>query len=167
MIHYAHYPSPLGRLLMNSDGQALTGLHFVDEKHVPRVGQDWRHDPDLAVFGRARAQLDEYFAGRRRTFDVPILPEGTEFQRRVWAVLCEIPYGATTSYGAMAKRLGQPTASRAVGAANGRNPVSIIVPCHRAIGADGSLTGYAGGLERKQALLLLEGAAPPLFTDVS
>lgn len=163
MIHYAHHSSPIGQLLMNSDGRALTGLHFVDEKHVPRVAHDWQYDPGLAVFARTRGQLDEYFAGDRHDFDVPILPGGTEFQRRVWAVLCEIPYGETTSYGAMARRLGQPTATRAVGAANGRNPISIIVPCHRAIGADGSLTGYAGGLHRKQALLQLEGATLPLF----
>lgn len=167
MIHYAHHPSPIGRLLMNSDGRALTGLHFVDEKHVPRVAHDWQYDPDLPVFAHTRAQLDEYFAGERRDFDVPLLPGGTEFQRRVWAVLCEIPYGATTSYGAMARRLGRPTASRAVGSANGRNPISIIVPCHRAIGADGSLTGYAGGLERKQALLRLEGATLPLFAGIA
>lgn len=160
---YAYYPSPIGRLLMNSDGSVVTGLHFDGEKHVPPMGGDWRLDPELPVFARLRAQLDEYFAGERHDFDVPIQPSGTAFQRRVWAVLCEIPYGATTSYGAMARRLGQPTATRAVGAANGRNPISILVPCHRAIGADGSLTGYAGGLERKQALLQLEGATLPLF----
>jgi len=167
MIHYTHYESSLGRLLMQSDGQVLTGLHFHDEKHAPRLAADWLPDPDLPIFGRTRVQLDEYFAGTRRAFDVPIRPMGTPFQRRVWEVLQRIPYGVTTTYGAMARDLGQPTAMRAVGAANGRNPISIIVPCHRAIGADGTLTGYAGGLHRKRALLELESTTMPLFGKVA
>lgn len=163
MIHYTHYESPLGVLLMQSDGQVLTGLHFHDEKYVPQRQADWELDPGLAVFVEARSQLDQYFAGQRREFEVPIRPMGTAFQRRVWDVLLRIPYGVTTTYGAMARDLGQPTAMRAVGAANGRNPISIIVPCHRAIGADGTLTGYAGGLHRKRALLELESTTLPLF----
>jgi methylated-DNA-[protein]-cysteine S-methyltransferase len=167
VILYTHYESSLGKLLMQSDGQVLTGLHFHDEKHVPRQEADWQLDPDLPVFERTRTQLDEYFSGTRREFDVPIRPMGTEFQRRVWEVLLRIPYGVTTTYGAMARDLGQPTAMRAVGAANGRNPISIIVPCHRAIGADGTLTGYAGGLYRKRALLELESTTMPLFGKVA
>lgn len=167
MIHFAHYESSLGKLLMQSDGQVLTGLHFHDEKHAPRLEADWRFDTDLPVFERTRIQLDEYFAGTRRVFDVPIRPMGTAFQQRVWEVLLRIPYGVTTTYGAMARDLGQPTAMRAVGAANGRNPISIIVPCHRAIGADGTLTGYAGGLHRKRALLELESTTMPLFGNVA
>ena len=163
MIHYRYYESPLGALLMQSDGRVLTGLHFHDEKYVPKQQADWQLDPDLPIFERTQVQLDEYFAGSRREFDLPIQPMGTEFQRRVWNVLLRIPYGITTTYGAMARDLGQPTAMRAVGAANGRNPISIIVPCHRAIGADGTLTGYAGGLHRKRALLELESTALPLF----
>jgi methylated-DNA-[protein]-cysteine S-methyltransferase len=142
-------------------------LHFHDEKHAPRQEADWQFDPDLPVFVRTRVQLDEYFAGERREFDVPIRPMGTAFQLRVWEVLLRIPYGVTTTYGAMAREIGQPTAMRAVGAANGRNPISIIVPCHRAIGADGTLTGYAGGLQRKRALLELESTAMPLFGKVA
>lgn len=167
MNHYTHYQSPLGQLLMQADGEALTGLHFHDEKYLPRQAADWVLDPELPVFERTRVQLDEYFAGTRREFDVPIRLVGTEFQRRVWEVLLRIPYGVTTTYGAMARDLGQPSAMRAVGAANGRNPISILVPCHRAIGADGALTGYAGGLPRKRALLELESTATPLFGKVA
>ncbi len=159
-MHYAMIDSPLGTLLATAEGRHLTGLHFTDEKHAPRLAPDWILDPDLPVLQAARAQIGEYFAGTRRVFDLPLQPRGTPFQQRVWAVLREIPYGATTSYGAMAGRLGAPGAARAVGAANGRNPISIVVPCHRAIGADGTLTGYAGGLHRKSALLALEGALP-------
>ena len=167
MNHYTHYESPLGKLLMQSDGQALTGLHFHDEKHAPRQEVDWQLDSGLPVFERTRVQLDEYFAGKRRAFDVPIRLVGTEFQRRVWEVLMRIPYGVTTTYGAMARDLGQPSAMRAVGAANGRNPISILVPCHRAIGAGGALTGYAGGLARKRALLELESTEMLLFGRVA
>ena len=105
---------------------------------------------------RAARQLDEYFAGTRQDFELAVDPAGTAFQRRVWCALQHIPYGATTSYGALARRVGQPTASRAVGAANGRNPISIVIPCHRVVGADGDLTGYAGGIARKEELLRLE-----------
>lgn len=125
-----------------------------------------REDDKDAVVARACCQLREYFAGERHEFDLPLAPAGTDFQRRVWAVLREIPYGHTTSYGQVAARLGMaPGASRAVGAANGANPIAIVVPCHRVVGADGTLTGYAGGLERKRTLLDLERAAtaPALF----
>ncbi len=163
MTFYAFHPSPLGDLLLISDGCSLTSLLFHDDKYVPGIAPDWRLDHDLPIFIATCAQMDEYFAGERRTFELPLLPRGTNFQCRVWGVLREIPYGETTSYGAMARKLGQPTATRAVGAANGRNPIAVVVPCHRAIGADGSLTGYAGGLDRKRALLELEATIPPLF----
>ena len=115
----------------------------------------------IAPFPEARAQLEDYFAGRRRTFDLPLAPVGTPFQRRVWEALREIPYGETVSYGVLAARLGQPGAGRAVGLANGQNPISIVIPCHRVIGAGGALTGYGGGLERKRWLLALEGGSEP------
>ncbi len=156
MIRYTVCASPLGDILLVANADALTGLHFVDQKYLPEKTYEWVRDGFLPVLTEARRQLAEYFTGERREFDLPLAPTGTEFQQAVWMKLREIPYGTTTSYGAIAQRLGQPTASRAVGAANGRNPLGIIVPCHRVVGSAGSLTGYAGGLERKQALLALE-----------
>lgn len=147
--------SPVGELLLVGDGEALSGLFMLpDAKYVPEIGADWVRDDD--AFDAVTRQLDEYFAGGRREFDLRLAPRGTDFQRRVWRELTTIPYGRTTSYGAMADALGSPTASRAVGAANGRNPISIIVPCHRVIASTGALTGYAGGLDKKQHLLALE-----------
>lgn len=154
--YFVRYPSPLGEILLVATDAGLSGLHFVDQKHFPRDAHAWTERDDHPLLQGARTQLAEYFAGRRRVFDVPLAPQGTPFQRAVWSLLREIPYGATTTYGALAAKLGQPTASRAVGAANGRNPIGVIVPCHRVIGSAGALTGYAGGLERKQALLALE-----------
>ncbi|MCF2526256.1 methylated-DNA--[protein]-cysteine S-methyltransferase [Yinghuangia soli] len=149
---YTVVGSPVGELLLTGDGEALTGLFMLpDAKYVPEIGADWRRDD--ALFDTVAAQLDEYFAGERSAFDLRLAPRGTDFQRSVWRELTTIPYGRTTSYGAMAASLGSPTASRAVGAANGRNPISIIVPCHRVIAANGALTGYAGGLDKKQRLL--------------
>ncbi|MCW5625502.1 MAG: methylated-DNA--[protein]-cysteine S-methyltransferase [Burkholderiales bacterium] len=165
MNHYAYFESPLGELLLTADGRNLTGVHFVNEKHVPVIAPDWQLDPDLTVFDAVRAQLREYFAGGRTAFDLPLAPVGTPFQQSVWRALRAIPYGVTATYGEIARSLGQPTASRAVGAANGRNPISIVVPCHRVIGTDGTLTGYAGGLHRKQALLALELKSGSLFAD--
>lgn len=159
---YTYMDSPIGRLLLRSDGEALTGLYMdVPDQPVPRQrseGADgWAEAADGGPLPRAVGQLEEYFAGRRRDFDLPLCLKGTEFQRRVWAALTEIPYGATWSYGRLAQRIDNPNASRAVGLANGRNPLSILVPCHRVIGADGSLTGYGGGVERKRWLLAHEG----------
>jgi methylated-DNA-[protein]-cysteine S-methyltransferase len=125
--------------------------------HAPEAG--WvRAD---APFAAAAAQLDAYFAGTRRTFDLPIAPAGSDFQRRVWSALTAIPYGSVTSYGRLAAAIGRARGARAVGLANGRNPISIVVPCHRVVGAGGALVGYGGGLERKRFLLALEGAVPP------
>jgi methylated-DNA-[protein]-cysteine S-methyltransferase len=143
--------SPIGPLTLTAVDGVLTGVHMHEARHSPEVSPEWERDD--AAFKDVVAQLDAYFAGEQRQFDVPMALEGTEFQRRVWAGLCEIPYGETISYGELARRVGNPKASRAVGLANGRNPVAIIVPCHRVIGADGSLTGYGGGLDRKVWLL--------------
>lgn len=157
---YSIFDSPIGHLLARGDGRALCGLHMLDTPRPGRLDPRWRRD-DRALAG-VRAQLEEYFAGARREFELELAPAGGEFERRVWAALCEIPYGQTASYGEIARRLGEPGAARAVGAANGRNPIAIVVPCHRVIGADGSLTGYGGGLERKRLLLDLEAGVLPL-----
>ena len=151
-MHETTYTSPLGPIRLVADESALLELTFGEASR----------DDDSPVLAATREQLDEYFAGARTTFDVPLRMEGTPWERRVWDVLLEIPYGKTTSYGAIAARLGAPGSARAVGAANGRNPISIIVPCHRVIGASGALTGYGWGLERKSALLDLERGALPL-----
>ncbi len=145
--------TPIGELLLVSDGESLTALRFDDARRgSPTPGAV----PD-AVLERTAAQLGEYFAGERTSFDIPLRAAGTPFEQRVWDELRAIPYGETTSYGEIAVRVGEPGAARAVGRANGRNPIPVIVPCHRVIGADGSLTGFGGGLECKRALLDLEG----------
>jgi methylated-DNA-[protein]-cysteine S-methyltransferase len=154
--YYSFFESPLGNMLLTATADALTGVHFVGEKYYPGVEEGWRESASHAPLALARQQLEEYFGGKRTRFDVALAPEGTEFQRKVWRALRSVPFGETRSYGEIAAKIGAPTASRAVGAANGRNPISIIVPCHRVIGASGDLTGYAGGLQRKQALLALE-----------
>jgi len=153
---FCHVDSPIGRLLLTSDGTALTGL-YTNPSRKSQSTQGWEEDAGIGPLAATARQLHEYFAGTRREFDLPLRLQGTVFQRRVWQELTEIPYGTTWSYGQLAKRLGNPNASRAVGLANGQNPISILVPCHRVIGADGSLTGYGGGLERKQWLLTHEG----------
>jgi methylated-DNA-[protein]-cysteine S-methyltransferase len=152
--YYSYLDSPLGPILLRGDGQFVTGLFLPRHKRGPEPQSDWRRDDGALAL--IRAQLTEYFAGERDAFDVPLRLSGTPFQQRVWQELTRIPYGTTISYGQLAKRVGRPTASRAVGAANGRNPVSIIVPCHRVIGAGGQLTGYGGGLENKEWLLAWE-----------
>ena len=158
--YYTYFDSPLQPLLLTSDGTALTGLFMVDHKHGPEVGRDWQQDACTLPFPETQRQLQAYFAGQLTAFDLPLATVGTEFQQRVWKALVGIPYGQTVSYGALAAQIGQPNASRAVGLANGRNPISIIVPCHRVIGANGKLTGYGGGIGRKQALLALERKTP-------
>ncbi|MFK5635744.1 methylated-DNA--[protein]-cysteine S-methyltransferase [Ornithinimicrobium sp. LYQ103] len=156
-ITYLLTDSPVGPLRLVSDGEHLTGLFFAEHRHAPeRAGTEVGLGEAPAVLREAVVQLADYFAGRRTDFDLPLAAEGTPFQQRVWALLRQIPYGRTRSYGQLAAELGQPGASRAVGLANGRNPLSIVVPCHRVVGADGSLTGYGGGAERKRALLDLE-----------
>lgn len=147
--------SPLGELRLTADDHGLTGVYMEEHRHGPDgVDPAWvRDDPR---FTEATRQLDEYFRGERETFDLPLNPEGTPFQRKVWAALAAIPFGEVRTYRDIAEEIGRPTAYRAVGLANGRNPISIIVPCHRVIGASGALTGYGGGVERKQTLLDLE-----------
>ena len=160
MIYTALYTSPLGGITLASDGIALTGLYFDGERDFPDLSA--AHKKDLPVFGEAVKWLDLYFAGKEPHFMPALSPDGTTFQQAVWEILRTIPYGETTTYGAIAKRLEKSTGKRmsaqAVGGAVGRNPISILIPCHRVIGANGSLTGYAGGLTRKEYLLRLEGS---------
>lgn len=156
---YTHFPSPIGSLLLISDGISLVGLHTSRDKYKPKQEPAWVEDASAIPFPETTRQLREYFEGARKTFNVPLAPHGTDFQVRVWKELCNIPCGETISYAELARRIGNANASRAVGMANSRNPISIIVPCHRVIGANGSLTGYAGGLDRKQALLAHEANA--------
>ena len=143
--------TPIGPLLLTGDGASLTGVFMTEHRRGPAIALAWIED--ARPFRDASAQLREYFAGTRTSFDLPLAAPGTGFQQRVWAALHRIPFGETTTYGALAATLGSPAASRAVGAANGRNPLSIVVPCHRVIGASGALVGYAGGTERKRWLL--------------
>ncbi len=151
--------SPLGTLRLAATPQGLASIFFIDETGMPPTGADWARDPAAAVLQRAATQLREYFAGRRRVFDLPLASTGTPFQHDVWKAIATVPAGETISYTELARRAGHAGSFRAVGAATGRNPLAIVVPCHRIIGADGSLTGYAGGLPRKRALLALEGVA--------
>lgn len=153
MMH-SYLPSPIGDLLLLGDGTHLTGLYTAEHVRMPTALGD-RSDRE---FAEVRSQLTEYFAGERASFDLPLKPAGTPFQQRVWQRLRQIPLGQTSSYGELAAEIGQPTAVRAVGMANGRNPISIIVPCHRVVGSTGELTGYAGGLAAKRWLLEHERA---------
>lgn len=155
--YYDTMPSPIGDLTLISDGTALTGLYI--NQGEPIVGRSLAIR-DKKLLQHPREQLQRYFEGDLRAFDLPVAVGGTPFQRRVWRALCAIAYGETISYGELARRIGQPRASRAVGFANSRNPISIVVPCHRVLGADGSLTGYSGGLERKRWLLAHERKNP-------
>lgn len=156
MKRYDYYDSPLGRMLLVAEDEALSAVYFTDQKYVREPGAGWRRDPDAAPLRAARRELAEYFGGRRTVFDVPLAAEGTPFQRAVWKAIAAVPFGATISYAELARRAGRPGSARAAGAATGRNPLSVIVPCHRIVGGDGSLTGYAGGIGRKRALLALE-----------
>jgi methylated-DNA-[protein]-cysteine S-methyltransferase len=152
------YASPLGAMLLAASDHGLAGIWFEGQRHGPQ-DPTWPERPAHPVLQLAVLQLGDYFAGRRTHFDLPLdLTRGTPFQQSVWQALLAIPAGRTTSYAELGRRLGRPQAARAVGAAVGRNPVSIVVPCHRVLGTAGALTGYAGGLERKSALLRLEGA---------
>jgi methylated-DNA-[protein]-cysteine S-methyltransferase len=155
--YYQLHDSPTGELLLLSNGEALTALHMTAGKYVPVTHSDWVRDEQLPILTQTRRELDAYFLGKLRTFTMPLAPLGTEFQKRAWIALTKIPYGETRSYGQQAHSIGSPAAVRAIGAANGKNPIGIIVPCHRVIGANGSLTGYAGGLHNKEFLLKLEG----------
>lgn len=157
MIRYTQFDSPLGEMRIASRDGAIFAIGFPGQKHDLERQDEWRRDDGAPELAAARAQLREYFAGKRRDFDLPLSPAGSVFQQRVWRALLRVGYGRTSTYGALARTVARPAAARAVGAAVGRNPIAIVVPCHRIIGADGSLTGYAGGLERKTRLLTLEG----------
>ncbi|NNM61620.1 MAG: methylated-DNA--[protein]-cysteine S-methyltransferase [Steroidobacteraceae bacterium] len=155
MTYFCYLESPIGRLRLQSEGSALTALELDPDAGPVVRGTE---DPGVGVLPAAARQLAEYFAGVRRVFELPLAMRGTAFQERVWRALLEIPYGHTCGYGELARRIQKPSAARAVGMANNRNPLPVFVPCHRVIGADGALIGYGGGLERKRWLLALEGA---------
>ena len=157
-VRYIEMKTPIGLLTVTSDGDAITGVYMETHRHSPGDRSLWVREPadECAVLSTARAQLAAYFQGQRLSFDLPLRARGTDMQRSVWHELARIPFGETRSYGEIAATLGNPKASRAVGAANGKNPISIIVPCHRVVGADGSLTGFGGGVERKAWLLAHE-----------
>lgn len=153
-LNYSYLETPIGILLIAGD-EFLREIRFPNKADARKPNPGWTESARGAVAETIR-QLKEYFAGQRTEFDLPIAPEGTEFQRRVWRSLQEIPYGQTISYGELARRVGNPKGSRAVGAANGKNPIPIVIPCHRVIGANGKLTGFGGGLPTKESLLALE-----------
>ncbi len=153
---YTHQPSPLGDVVLAATNKGLAGCWFHNQAHFPDM-QTWQRDDKHPLLRQAHQQWVDFFNGKLKQFDLPLhYPWGTSFQQQVWTALQRIPYGQTTSYGDIARDVGRPTAFRAVGAAVGKNPLSLIIPCHRVMGANGALTGYAGGLERKRSLLLLE-----------
>lgn len=154
MMSYTQIESPVGPLLLVADGAGVRQILFVNGRHRARPDPAWKED--AAPLAKTVSQLRSYFEGEREEFDLPLAPEGTAFQQEVWRRLCEIPYGETISYGELARRIGNPQASRAVGLANGSNPIPIVIPCHRVIGSNGKLTGYGGGLPIKEKLLALE-----------
>jgi methylated-DNA-[protein]-cysteine S-methyltransferase len=158
MIEFTRIASALGPIYATAEAGSLTGLYFDGGRHAPAIAPTWRECPVTAApFAECARQLQEYFAGRRQAFALPLAPRGSAFQQRVWQEIATIPYGQTLTYATLALRAGAPGAARAAGAATGRNPLSILVPCHRVMGGSGSLTGYAGGLELKRRLLEIEG----------
>ena len=157
MIRYTRIRTPLGTLLATAEGDTLTGLYFEGGRHAPEASNEWTEDPSSPPLAACAKQVADYLEGKRTDFRLPLAPTGTTFQQRVWKEIARIPYGKTITYAELAKRAGSPGSARAAGAATGRNPLSIIVPCHRVVGTSGSLTGYAGGLDRKARLLRLEG----------
>jgi methylated-DNA-[protein]-cysteine S-methyltransferase len=163
MHYFDFYDSPMGRMLIVGSDKGLSGLYFVDQKYYREVARDWLRAQDHKIVRETARQLKEYFAGARKEFDIPLAADGTPFQTSVWRAISSVKYGASITYSELARRAGHPGAVRAAGTATGRNPITIIVPCHRIVGSDGSLTGYAGGLDRKRALRELEGGARSLF----
>lgn len=157
--------TPIGPVTLIAEGDELIAVFMENHKHGPAAAAYGERVASDALLVGAAGQLTEYFAGDRTEFDLPLRPIGTDFQQRVWRALCDIPFGKTWSYGELAMHIGSPTASRAVGLANGRNPISIVIPCHRVIGANGSMTGYGGGIERKRWLLDFErGTRQPVLS---
>lgn len=161
---YDTFEGPQGRMLLLANDEGLAGVFFNRQKHHPKRQADWKKDPHHRVLRQAKRELAEYFAGKRTRFGVALSPKGTPFQRSVWKAIATVGFGETITYGELARRAGHPGSARAAGAATGRNPIGIIVPCHRIMGSNGSLTGYAGGLQRKRALLALEGVARDLLS---
>ncbi len=155
-IDFCWMPSPLGDMLLVGTPEALTGIYFVDQKYRPEIDPRWNESGSKPVLSLARRQLEQYFAGRREQFELPLDPQGTPFQRAIWKAIANVRWGAIATYADLAERIGRAGCARAAGAATGRNPLSIVVPCHRIVGSSGALTGYAGGLDRKRALLALE-----------
>jgi methylated-DNA-[protein]-cysteine S-methyltransferase len=164
MRYYDFYESPHGQMLLVAGGEGLSGVYFDGQKYVAQVASDWRRDAHHATLRQAKRELAEYFGGERKRFDTALAPEGTPFQRSVWKAISTVGFGKTITYGELARRAGCSGSARAAGAATGRNPIGIIVPCHRIVGSNGSLTGYAGGLDIKRALLALESGIPELFS---
>ena len=156
IVRFDFVDSPLGRVRITAVHEGLTSISFDGDRYAPPQDPAWVRDPAFPAVRRAAAQLTAYFAGARKVFELPLAPSGTPFQRVVWDAISTVPAGVTISYAELARRAGHPGSARAAGAATGRNPLAIVVPCHRIVGADGSLTGYAGGLDRKRALLALE-----------
>jgi len=163
MHYFDFYDSLMGRMLIVGSDKGLSGLYFVDQKYYREVARDWLRAKDHKIVRETARQLKEYFAGARKEFDIPLAADGTPFQTSVWKAISSVKYRASITYSELARRAGHPGAVRAAGTATGRNPITIIVPCHRIVGSDGSLTGYAGGLDRKRALRELEGGARSLF----
>ena len=163
MHYYRYYPSPIGQMLIVANDDGVSGLYFVDQKYYRSVRADWREDAAQEHVARCARELDEYYAGARTEFGFAMAPEGTAFQRAVWKAISSVPYGETISYAQLARRAGGGANPRAAATATGRNPISIAVPCHRIVGSNGSLTGYAGGLDKKRALLALESREPSLL----
>lgn len=164
MIVFTTFDSPVGPLVLATSAAGLQLIEFDQPRHAVQRTDNWQQG-EHPVLDQARTQLDEYFGGERKQFDLPLDPQGTAFQRETWTALADIPYGQTITYAELATRAGRPSAVRAVGAAIGRNPLSIVVPCHRVVGTDGSLTGFSGGLPAKRHLLTLEGALPAVVAD--
>ena len=163
MHYYDLYESPQGRMLLVANGEGLSGVYFDGQKYFPKVASAWQRDANHAPLRQAKRELTEYFGGERRRFESPLAPKGTPFQRSVWQAISTVGFGETLTYGELARRAEHAGGARAAGAATGRNPISIIVPCHRIVGSNGNLTGYAGGLDRKRALLALESGIPELL----
>ena len=159
MTYYTTTESPLGAMLMTADAAALTGVYFLGQRYAPEPGPKWVRRDDLPVLMQTREWLTAYFSGRTANVDVAMAPHGTPFQEAVWQQIAAIPSGETITYAELARRAGNRAAVRAAGSATGRNPISLLIPCHRVVGSNGSLTGYAGGLERKRWLLALEARA--------
>jgi methylated-DNA-[protein]-cysteine S-methyltransferase len=157
MTRYIRFASPLGTLFATAVDGALTGIYYEGARHAPAIAPDWKEDAACPALLECARQLGDYLDGKRKDFDLPLRAKGTPFQQRVWQEIGRIPYGATLTYAELAAHAGAPGCARAAGAATGRNPHSIVVPCHRVVGSDGSLTGYAGGLDRKTRLLEIEG----------